>query len=266
MAYNLGQIDPDQRTGLYVDPSEEEPPAPPRRVFRIVGTLLVMALFAGGLWFAYLEGGRHAGGTRESGDIPLIRADTRPIKVKPDEPGGMHIPDRDMLIYGQNRPAVEHLLPPPEQPMPLPAAPAPRSPAPAASPVRPAPQQAAAPTVASASPEASAGSPPANPNPVPPKTAEAKTAEARPQPSKAGGLRLQLGSVRSEGVAREEWDRIKRTNQDLLGHLTAVAVRAELGDKGTYYRIQAGPVADAATAQRLCGELKQRHLGCLIVR
>ena len=72
--------------------------------------------------------------------------------------------------------------------------------------------------------------------------------------------------MRSEGVAREEWDRIKRTNQDLLGHLTAVAVRAELGDKGTYYRIQAGPVADAATAQRLCGELKQRHLGCLIVR
>jgi len=171
-----------------------------------------------------------------------------------------------MLIYGQNRPAVEHLLPPPEQPMPLPAAPAPRSPAPAASPVRPAPQPAAAPTVASASPEASAGSPPANPNPVPPKTAEAKTAEARPQPGKAGGLRLQLGSVRSEGVALEEWDRIKRTNQDLLGHLTAVAVRAELGDKGTYYRIQAGPVADAATAQRLCGELKQRHLGCLIVR
>ena len=56
----------------------------------------------------------HAGG---AGDIPLIRADTRPMRVKPENPGGMQIPDRDMLIYGQQRPQVEHLLPPPEQPM-----------------------------------------------------------------------------------------------------------------------------------------------------
>jgi cell division septation protein DedD len=259
MAYNLEQIDPDQRTGRYADPSDEEPPAPPRRVFRIVGTLLVMALFAGGLWFAYIEGARHAGGTRESGDIPLIHADTRPIKVKPQEPGGMHIPDRDMLIYGQNRPAVEHLLPPPEQPMPLPAAPAPAPSAPAAT--EPAPQPAAPPSVASATPAPSAGRQPANPSSAPP-----KATEARSLLSKAGGLRLQLGAVRSEGVAREEWDRIKQMNPDLLGHLTGVAVRAELGDKGVYYRIQAGPVGDAATAQRLCGELKQRHLGCIIVR
>jgi sporulation related protein len=72
--------------------------------------------------------------------------------------------------------------------------------------------------------------------------------------------------VRSEGVAREEWARIKRSNPDLLGRLTAVAIRADLGDKGVYYRIQAGPVGDPATAERLCGELRQRHLPCIIVR
>lgn len=260
MAYNLEHIDPDQRTGLYADPSDEEPPAPPRRVFRIAGTLLVMALFAGGLWFAYIEGTRHAGRTGESADIPLIRADSRPIKVKPDNPGGMHIADRDMLIYGQNRPAVEHLLPPPEQPMPLPAAPAPPSPAPKALATEPVPQT-SPPTVASAPPALSAARPPANSSPAP-----TKAAEARSQPGKPGGLRLQLGAVRSEAVAREEWDRMKRMNPDLLGHLTAVAVRAELGDKGVYYRIQAGPVGDTATAHRLCGELIQRHLGCIIVR
>ena len=261
MAYNLEQIDPDQRTGLYVDPSDEEPQAePPRRMLRIGGTLLVMALFAGGLWFAYFEGARHAGGTADSGDIPLIHADTRPIKVKPDEPGGMHIPDRNMLIYGQARPAVEHLLPPPEQPMALPAAPPPPSPtaaAPAAAPVTPPPSAA----VTAAQPGQPAAQPPASPGPAP-----SKAADMRSQSGKAGGLKLQLGAVRSEGVAREEWARIKRTNADLLGHLTAVAVRADLGDKGVYYRIQAGPVGDPATAERLCGALKQRHLGCIIVR
>ena len=120
MAYNLGQVDPEERTELYADPRDEEYRRP-RRLLRIAVALAVMGVFAGGLWFAYNAGMRHAGGAADSADIPLIRADTRPIKVKPDNPGGMQIPDRDMLIYGQQRPQVEHLLPPPEQPMARPA-------------------------------------------------------------------------------------------------------------------------------------------------
>ncbi|MBV8090484.1 MAG: SPOR domain-containing protein [Alphaproteobacteria bacterium] len=80
------------------------------------------------------------------------------------------------------------------------------------------------------------------------------------------GPRLQLGSVRSQDAARQEWDRIKRKNPDLLGSLSATPVRADLGDKGVFYRIQTGPVADAAAAERLCGELKQRNIGCIIAR
>ena len=266
MSYHLGQIDPEERTGLYADPRDEEADPPPRRVLRIVGALLIMALFAGGLWFAYVEGARHMAGTGGSGDIPLIRADTRPMKVKPAEPGGMPIPDRDMLIYGQNRPIVEHLLPPPEQPMALPAPPAPKPvvSASADAPPTPAPSTGApgsGTAAASIQPAQPVGLPPANPHPMP-----SKPAEAASQPGKAGGVRLQLGAVRSEGVAREEWARIKRSNPDLLGRLTAVAIRADLGDKGVYYRIQAGPVGDPATAERLCGELRQRHLACIIVR
>jgi SPOR domain len=278
MSYNLGRIDPDQRTGLYADPRDDEVAPPPRRVLRIVAVLLVMTLFAGGLWFAYVEGARHAGRTANTGDIPLIRADTRPMKVKPATPGGMQIPDRDMLIYGQNRPVVEHLLPPPEQPMARPSPPPPAqaeasrpqaaappalssetAPAPAAPNTAAAP---AAPTPAvSARPEQAAAVPPVNPHPAAPKTAPAEAA-----PAKTGGVRLQLGAVRSEGVARAEWDRIKRNNSDLLGNVSAVPVRADLGDKGVYYRIQTAPLADTSRADRICAELKQRHLGCIIVR
>lgn len=273
MSYNLGQIDPDERTGLYVEPPDEEFAPAARPILRILGALLVMSVFAGGLWFAYFEGARHAGESGDNSAIPLIRADTQPIKVKPAEPGGMHVPDRNMLIYseGQSRPEVEHLLPPPEEPMALPVPPPPSA-SPPSAPSAPAQPTAAAPPgsgpaqpASAAHPEMSTDRSPENPQ-LGPLVPQARPPSARPEPAPAGGLRLQLGAVRSADMARAEWDRLKRTNPDLLGHLTAVAVRADLGGKGVYYRIQTEPVADGAVAERLCGELRQRHLGCIIVR
>ena len=77
---------------------------------------------------------------------------------------------------------------------------------------------------------------------------------------------LRLGALRSPEAARDEWARLKRENSDLLGKLTAVAVRADLGEQGIYYRIQAGSFGDAAAAEKLCGELKRRKLGCILAR
>ena len=133
-------------------PTEDEEEYAPRsrRVLRIAGALVVMGIFAGGLWFAYTLGMRHTGGSANSGEIPLIRADNRPIKVKPENPGGMQIPDRDMFIYGQQRPEVEHLLPPPEQPMARPAPPPPTPNPPVAA--NPLPAQPPSPAPSSASP------------------------------------------------------------------------------------------------------------------
>ena len=269
MSYNLGQIEPDQRTELYADRREEEPQ--PRRLLATVMVLAVMGVFAGGLWFAYVEGTRHEGGTAASSDVPLIRADSHPDKVKPAQPGGMQIPDRNMLIYGEDRSMVEHLLPPPENPMPrpvLPPVPAETSPplalpATAASAVPAPPPAIPAQTAAVA---ATAPSPPAAVPQTKSPPATAKREATRPLPARGGGVRLQLGSVRSEDLARSEWERIKRKNPDLLGELSASAIRADLGDKGVYYRIQTGPVGDLAAADRICGELKERNVGCILVR
>lgn len=171
MAYDLGQIDPEERTDLYADPRDEDYAPRPRQLLRVVVALAVMGAFAGGLWFAYNEGKHHVGG---AGDIPLIRADTRPMRVKPENPGGMRIPDRDMLIYGQQRPQVEHLLPPPEQPMarPAPPPPPPPLPAPSAPPVQ----------AATAVPPPSAPSSPTAPvaNPAPPAALLQTPAEPKP--------------------------------------------------------------------------------------
>jgi hypothetical protein len=72
--------------------------------------------------------------------------------------------------------------------------------------------------------------------------------------------------MRSASDARGEWERIKHRNADLLGKLSGVAIRADLGSKGVFYRIQAGPVTDASAANRICDELRQRRLSCIIVR
>ena len=238
-------------------------------------TAAAMAVFAGGLWFAYQQGARHAAPPQQAasdGNVPLIRADQRPIKVKPDQPGGMDVPDRDKLVFNEKEggPPVEKLLPPPEKPAPLPkqAMAPPPIPAPPTLSATPAP---VIETVPAAKPTAQ---PPAPTKAtvakaVPPKTEAAVKPAAAIMPasaSSAGGVRVQLGSLRSPEAARDEWQRLKRVNSDLLGRLTAVAVRAEVPDKGTYYRVEAGPLADADAASRLCGELKKRNLGCTIVR
>ncbi|HEY1298938.1 MAG TPA: SPOR domain-containing protein [Stellaceae bacterium] len=258
MSYHLGPAETEEHAGLYADPREA--PAPqPRRLLTIAAGLAVMVLFAGGLWLAYIAGTRHAVGSSGT-DVPLIRADARPDKVKPDKPGGLQIPDRNMLIYGENRNPVEHLLPPPEQPMARPTAP-------------PSPSAAAAPPPepVAASPEAAAPPPPKPSSTqkaaAPTAIASGKKPEAvRASPAKSGGVRLQLAAVRSEEVARREWDRIKRKNHDLLGNLTASAIRADLGDKGVYYRIRTAPVGDFAAADRICGALKERNVGCIVIR
>jgi hypothetical protein len=248
VSYQLGQFESD-RGEIFADPRDAEARPRSRGLIATAAALSVMAVFAGGLWFAYHQGLRHANiGTP---DVPLIRADDRPTKVKPEKPGGMEVPDRDKLIYTQKRAAVEHLLPPPEKPMPRPAPPS-------AHPARVEPNP--APVAASAAPAVPQPSakPAAKNNPAPAKgaTPQAPAAQGR-------GTRLQLGSVRSEQAAQQEWDRLRRANSDLLGSLSANLVRTDLGEKGVYYRVQTGPLADA---ERICSELKQRNVGCIVAR
>jgi hypothetical protein len=256
MSYQLG-ADSDRHSELFGEPRGQEARPRSRGLVRSLIAVLVMGVFAGGLWFAYMQGLRHGNLSSGGAEVPLIRADERPTKVKPENPGGMEIPDRDKLIYTQKRAAVEHLLPPPEKPMPRPTG---SPPTPAAQPATPPPD--AAPAAAQpAQPQQLAAKTPVKTPSAP--AGPAKPAAAQETPANARGTRIQLGSVRSEDAARQEWDRIKRTNADLLASVSATPIRADLGDKGVFYRIQTGAVADA---ERICSELKRRNIGCIIAR
>ena len=88
--------------------------------------LLALGGAAGGGWY-FLDGFL---GESVDTSVPLIRADIAPIKVRPENPGGMQVPDQDKLVYDRMQgeaeaPQVEQLLPPPETPLPLPAPPPP---------------------------------------------------------------------------------------------------------------------------------------------
>ncbi|HVH77673.1 MAG TPA: SPOR domain-containing protein, partial [Stellaceae bacterium] len=91
---------------------------------------------------------------------------------------------------------------------------------------------------------------------------------ARPPASNAAvaGLRVQLGALRSSALAEREWQRLKHANSDVLGKLSASPVRADLGEKGIFYRIEVGPLATTQAASQLCGELRKRKIGCILVR
>lgn len=281
MSYQqFGHLDPEER----LDYSDEPPPGDgddydaPRR--RLPGALLVVgvvAAFAGGLWFAYHAGVKHgetavarvapgSGATSASSpgaspasnvQVPLIRADTQPVKVKPDKAGGMAIPDRDDPIYSMRPGAnqAEHILPPPEAPAPRPVPPPPAP-----------PQVASLPPAAA--PDIQPGPAPL-PAPGPPQIAELPrpAPPPAPKPEVAGTpVKVQLASLRTPDEARDEWQRVKHDNADLLGKFTAVAVRNDLGDRGIWYRVEVGPVGDRAAALRLCKALRERNLGCQLVQ
>jgi hypothetical protein len=265
MRQHLGEYEErGESLGLVGDERLDEFVRPRRRLPTTLLTVVVMAVFAGGLWFLYQQGTGRTPGTGQGDTVPLIRADDRPTKIKPEQPGGMAVPDQNVSIYNEKpgTPPVEKLLPPPEQPMPRPVPS--REPAATAGPIAFPPPTAAAPQpvpAATSAPQQQAAATPA------PKAAAKPEVKATPvaAPVKsvaAGPVRLQLGALRSPEAAKEEWARLKREHPELLGKLTAVAVRADLGDKGIWYRVRTQEFADAAAADRLCTDLKKQKVGC----
>ncbi|MEQ8321313.1 MAG: SPOR domain-containing protein [Rhodospirillales bacterium] len=309
---------------------------------KVLGGLVCLTLVAGGIWIGF--------GDRimmmldpADGDVPVVTADPAPIKIRPENPGGMQVPNQGRLVYGvvdgsSTQPRVERLLPSPEKPVavdevlkrtvpetssvvtgtaprgtadlnagapvrltPSDPAPAPLAPVPSAEDVArlsanapPPPsapsisassatgtgtgmETAAAPAAPSAPPApapkpAPQAAPAPEPAPAPAAPAATQTANATPAPESPGAdisdtFRVQLAASRSEDAVKSEWDRLRRRHVDLLGELQLQVMRIDLGaTKGVFYRLRAGPLTDANAAKALCERLKQRKLGCLVVK
>ena len=283
-----------------------------RRLVIIIGVVIV-AVGAWAIWGDYLTGG-------SSDTIPIVRAPIGPIKVRPDTPGGINIPNRDKLVYDrlEKKPPerqAETLLPQPEKPLPAPGAgslvdipgatsssksltaaaksapgagredilqPAP-PPQPSKSveqaalpaPVVPVP----APSVSTAPPTVAEVQSARRPKPSlspPARSATSSRSDPGPisakDPAKSGDVaafarsfQIQLAAVRDEKAAASEWKRLQSRNADLLSGLKLNVARADLGTRGVFFRLRAGPIAERATAVALCKSLARAKVGCLVV-
>ncbi len=227
--------------------------------------IIAGSVLAAGAVIAALVWGFTRGSSRNA---PLIEADARPIKIRPDNPGGLRVPNQDELIFDRNRGARSAapggLAPEAENPRvdqlrsqlaeraaqeaarnaPPPASPAPAQPAASATPSAPA--------------TASALNAPSLPAPVP------ATAE-RFAPVANGRVQVQLGALPSETGARGEWDRLQKRVPELLGNRRVSLAPFDREGQTTLYRIRTGGFADAATARAFCEEMKTRSIPCMVI-
>ena len=98
----------------------------------------------------------------------------------------------------------------------------------------------------------------------PAQVASAAPANADPK-AKPTGVRIQLASLPSESAAWDAWKQISGKYSAQLTGLTAMVESADLGTKGTFYRVQTGPFATVAAAQERCTAMKSAGLDCLVV-
>ena len=250
--------------------------------------------------------------------VPLVTAEEMPVKVRPEEPGGVEVPDRDKYVYKSltdDEPEAEQLLPPPEEPMERPPVEVAEIPAPEVvtetpdlgreqatldAPEPPPPsdlavaelaaaEQPAAPLEAAEAAEAAeqatadagqmviADEAPvaameiveADDAAVPEPSSEAE-APAAPEQSAAlsadsPGLLVQIGATKNEAAANGEFARLAKKHPEILSGLGSIVIRADLGDKGVWYRMRIGPFATRGEAGGVCGQLKAVDIGCFVV-
>ncbi len=215
-----------------------------------------LALIAGSLGVALLVviGGWELVGTRST-SVPVVQADNRPVRVKPDNPGGMQVAGaNEDILSGGTESATGKLAPPPEAPAPQALRVPSPAPAPAATAVP-------APVVASTPPPA-LSAPPSKP------TAAAKPAEPmpekRPAAAPAGNVTLvQLAAVRSEDAAKSEWERLSKRFPELLGSHHPAFSKTER-DGRTLWRVRTGGFADVPQATSFCEKVRAKGAACSV--
>ncbi|HEX4636584.1 MAG TPA: SPOR domain-containing protein [Rhizomicrobium sp.] len=294
--YERGVYEPrdDARDGSRVfDGAEDEDDVEGSRLpLLIVLALLVLAMFGGVVWLAYTQGV-----ARGRGETPILTAANGPERVAPPQGGGNTVPYQGFKIYEQPAPSDDNAdAPPPAAPSPK-AAPAPAAPAPklatiappaaekpAAAPPKPAPAATAPKSMASliqqansvpeaAKPVAKAPPAPVKPMPVPtvaasgaphPLGGTTQMAAATPAPAAAGGVyMLQIGSYKSQAEAETAWKGYKAKHAALLSGYSDNIQQADLGEKGTWYRLRIGGFSDRNLATALCDRLKADGGACI---
>ena len=188
------------------------------------------------IWFIFYEGINS--GSNSNKDVPVIKAYTKPIKNKPDDPGGLVIRHRDKSVFrhlssGDEQEPIERLLPAPEEPMPL---------------------------VFSKKNNIKSNNQLMNSTNPSLKNVDENTINSQSNDV----WKVQLASLKNLKDAEEAISKILNLHKGILENLEIKLESVELPE-GTYHRIQAGPLKSRVLAKTLCDKLKTRKQDCLIV-
>lgn len=204
-------------------------------------------LFLGLLLAAFIVMKLYTPGVRDRSDPPRITADNTPFKVKPEEAGGAQTPNQDKVVFevmDGNSPSTEATPEPsPEQPIKI-ETPEPVIERPAVQPVQPRPTQS---------------------RPVQTRPTVTQPTISAPATGNSDWV-VQVASTRSEADANAVWNTLERKFPSLVSGAYADIKRADLGDKGIYYRTRVAGLADKAAAQSLCNAFKAANQACFVAK
>lgn len=105
---------------------------------------------------------------------------------------------------------------------------------------------------------------PAAAEPAPEKTVAAEPAAPAPAAASGGAYVVQIMALREEGAAKAAWATLQKKHPAILGGHALDIEKADLGDKGTFYRIRAAGFETKADAQSACSSLKSAGQDCLV--
>jgi len=236
---------------------------------------------------------------RGGGEVPVIQADSRPLRTKPDNPGGLQIAGSGADTFsGGDTSGAARLAPAAETPDPkaLRTAPAHGTEQPNAAALQamkpeivPNPPLAAKPSAVAPS----AVAPPAvNPAAGTPATAPSATAapakpaapiqaqmhspaqpQAKPAPAAAssesrapGAARtpvVQLAALSSEAAAKTEWNNLRKRMPDLLNSRQPVYAKTER-DGRTFWRVRTTGFSDLNEAKNFCERVRAKGAACTV--
>ena len=110
---------------------------------------------------------------------------------------------------------------------------------------------------------AAGATPEVPPRPTQEDAAVESTPDSRAAPS--SGAFVQVSSQKSERAAKSTYRGLQVKFPAIFGKLDPNIQRADLGDKGIYYRVRVGPFA-LADAQKICGSFRAAGGDCLIAQ
>ena len=245
------------------------------KIFIFVAVFGLLSV-SGLVWFALNQGELIIG----NDDVPLVKADTSPIRLKPDNPGGLKVPNQDRLILKNLEMAnpskleiPEKLIPRPEQPL---GTYSDNQGIVNTVKEKALKDRAAAPQIPNLERSQGDGElreikkSQKRKKPKDKKTALNKDAKRNKQKtstksSEVGTYRVQLASLANRQAAEKFLKKVRSKNIALLVGMTGRVMKINLKSKGTFYRVQGDPIS-RKKAEEICNILRSKKQACLVVR